>query len=153
MSRAAVTVALSVVGTLAAVLLFAHLQPTTVATPVQSQELVQRLERLERAVNLLAEVRLGAEASAQRLAGATPAQAPAPPPSPEYLEKRDAAIRAGSTVIEQVVNTGRLTQQSSLELAVATTGLSGPDRAEVYAKLSQAINEGRVRLDRDVVAF
>jgi hypothetical protein len=151
MSRAAATVAVSVVGTLAAVLFYESLQPPAVVSAANTQELLQRMERLERAVNMLAEVRLGAATSAQRAAAARQVATPAPDNSPKDVARQDAAMRAGTAVIEQVVNTGRLTQEDSLALAVATTGLDGRQRAEVYARLSQAINEGRVRPDRDAI--
>jgi len=52
-----------------------------------------------------------------------------------------------------VVNNGSLTQEDGIALAIATAKLDGADRAKVYAKLSMAINEGRVRPESDALSF
>ena len=79
------------------------------------------------------------------------------PLTPEETKKlaaqREQGIRAGTAVVEQVVSTGRLTQEDGIALAIATAKLDGPDAAKVYAKLSMAINEGRVRPEKDAFSF
>lgn len=103
MKPVAATVALSVLGVLAAVVVYLHGQQPAVASSIEA--------------------------------------------------RREAAIRAGITVIDQAIVTGRFTRENAVALGIATTDLGGVDRANVYAHLSKAINEGRIRPDRDAMTF
>jgi len=153
MNKTAVTIVCSVAGTLAAVLSYQHFQQPVALAKAQPDEVLQRMERLEEHMTVLAQMRAAPQPEPQPLVVATPP----PPLTPEEAKKRaeirEAGIRAGNAVVEQVVNTGRLTQEDGIALAIATAKLDGPDQASVYAKLSLAINQGRVRPERDAFNF
>jgi hypothetical protein len=76
-----------------------------------------------------------------------------PPVAVQLEAQREAAIRAGVMVIDRAIGTGRFTRENAVALGIATADLGGVDRANVYAQLSKAINEGRIRPDRDAMTF
>jgi diketogulonate reductase-like aldo/keto reductase len=76
-----------------------------------------------------------------------------PPVEAQLEAQREAAIRAGIEVIDRAIDTGRFTRENAVALGIATAELGGVDRAEVYARLSKAINDGRIRPDRDAMTF
>jgi len=152
MNKTAVTIVCSVAGTLAAVLSYQHFQQPVAQANAQSDEVLQRMERLEEHMTVLAQMRATPQPEPQP-AVAKPPEPLTPEEAKKRAEVRDAGIRAGNAVVEQVVANGRLTQEDGIALAIATAKLDGPDQASVYAKLSLAINQGRVRPERDALNF
>lgn len=155
MNKTAVTISGSVAGTLAAVFIYQHFQQP-VAMQTQSDELLQRMDRLEELITVFADMRTAAQLAPPPATAALPAapvEALAPEEVKKIAEQREAGIRAGTAVVEQVVNSTRLTQEDGIALAIATAKLDGPDRARIYAKLSLAINQGRVKPESDALSF
>jgi hypothetical protein len=153
MNKTAVTIICSVAGTLAAVLAYQHFQQPPVVANVQSDEVDQRLERIEQAITVFAEMRAAPQPAPQAVAAAKAPEPLKPEEIKKFAEQREAGIRAGTAVVDQVVSNARLTQEDGIALAIATAKLDGPDRAKVYAKLSLAINEGRVKPEADALSF
>lgn len=153
MNKTAVTIICSVAGTLAAVLAYQQLQPTPATAQTQPDELLRRMERIEGLITVVADMRTSAPSAPQTVAAALPAEPLKPEEVKKLAAQRDEGIRAGTAVVEQVVNNGSLTQEDGIALAIATAKLDGPDRAKVYAKLSMAINEGRVKPENDAFSF
>jgi hypothetical protein len=153
MNKTAVTILCSVAGTLATVLAYQHFQPSATMAQSQPDELLQRMERIEGLITVVADMRAAAQSAPQVVQPATPAEPLKPEEVKKLAQQRDEGIRAGTAVIEQVVNNGSLTQEDGIALAIATAKLDGPDRARVYAKLSMAINEGRVKPSSDAFSF
>ena len=153
MNKTAVTIICSVAGTLAAVLSYQRLEQPPVVASVQSDELQQRLERIEQAITVFADMRAAPQPVPQAVVAAKPPEPLKPEEVKKLADQREAGIRAGTAVVEQVVSNARLTQEDGIALAIATAKLDGPDRAKVYAKLSMAINEGRVKPEADALSF
>jgi hypothetical protein len=154
MNKTAVTIICSVAGTLAAVLSYQHFQPPAVAAQAQPDEVLKRMDRLEKAITVFADMRAVPQPAAQQaVVAAKPPEALTPEEVKKLAAQREQGIRAGTAVVDQVVSTGRLTQEDGIALAIATAKLDGPDAAKVYAKLSMAINEGRVRPEKDAFSF
>jgi hypothetical protein len=120
---------------------------------VQSDEVEQRLERIEQAITVFADMRAAPQPVSQAVAAAKPPEPLKPEEVKKLAEQREEGIRAGTAVVDQVVNNARLTQEDGIALAIATAKLDGPDRAKVYAKLSLAINQGRVKPEADALSF
>jgi len=153
MNKTAVTIVCSVAATLAAVLAWKQFQPAPEVAAVQTDEVEQRLERIEQAITVFAEMRAAPQPAQQAVVPAKPAEPLKPEEVKKLAEQRDQAIQAGTAVVEQVVSNARLTQEDGIALAIATAKLDGPDRAKVYAKLSLAINQGRVKPEADALSF
>jgi hypothetical protein len=154
MSKTTVTIVCSVAGTLAAVLGYQQLQPPAAVVNADSAELLQRMDRLERAITVFADMRTASQLAPQvALAPAKAAEPLKPDEVRKLAQQRDEGIRAGSALVDEVVNNARLTQEDGIALAIATAKLSGDDRAKVYAKLSLAINQGRVKPETDAMSF
>ena len=153
MNNTAVTIVCSVAGTLAAVFAYQHFQPPVAQAKAQTDEVLQRMERVEELITVLAQMREAPQPAPAPIAAAMPPEPLSPEETRKRAEVREAGIRAGIAVVEQVVSDGRLTQEDGIALAIATSKLDGADQANVYAKLSLAINQGRVRPDKDALAF
>lgn len=153
MNKTAVTIICSVAGTLAAVLAYQHFQQPPAVASAQPDEVEQRLERIEQAITVFADMRAAPQAVQQAVAAAKPPEPLKPEEVKKLAEQRELAIQAGTAVVEQVVSNARLTQEDGIALAIATAKLDGPDRAKVYAKLSLAINQGRVKPEADALSF
>jgi len=72
MNKTAVTVICSVAGTLAAVLSYQHFQQPASTVQSQPDELLQRMERLEQAITVFADMRAAAPPAPQELVAARP---------------------------------------------------------------------------------
>lgn len=153
MNRTAVTVAVSVLCTLAAVHVYLQWQQPSATPESRQQDLRQRVDNIEDLVKVLAETRVGTQVEVQSAAVPTPPEPLDPAEAARDAAKREAGIRAGLAVIDQAIVEMRFTQQHAIELSIATADLNGPDHADVYARLSMAINEGRVRPDRNALTF
>lgn len=153
MNKTAVTIICSVAGTLAAVVFYQQFQQAPAVASSQSDELLQRMERLEQAITVFADMRAAPQPVPQTVAAAKPPEPLKPEEVKKLADQRETAIRAGTAVVEQVVSNARLTQEDGIALAIATAKLDGPDRAKVYAKLSLAINQGLVKPEADALSF
>jgi hypothetical protein len=154
MNKTAVTIVCTVAGTLGAVLAYERFQQPTVVASAESPELLQRMERLEQAITVFADMRSAAQAAPPPpVVVAKPAEPLKPEEVQKLAQQREEGIRAGTAVVEQVVSNARLTQEDGIALAIATAKLDGEDRAKVYAKLSLAINQGRVKPEADALSF
>jgi hypothetical protein len=154
MNKTAVTIICSVAGTLAAVLSYQHFQPPVATAQSQSDEVLRRLDRLEKTITVFADMRAAPQPAApQPMVAAKPPEPLKPEEAKKLAVQREEGIRAGTAVVDQVVSNGRLTQEDGIALAIATAKLDGPDAAKVYAKLSLAINQGRVRPEKDAFSF
>jgi hypothetical protein len=153
MNKTAVTIICSVAGTLAAVLAWQQFQPAPEVARAPSDEVERRLERIEQAITVFADMRAAAPPVQQTVVAAKPAEPLKPEEVKKLAEQRELAIQAGTAVVDQVVSNARLTQEDGIALAIATAKLDGPDRAKVYAKLSLAINQGRVKPEADAMSF
>jgi hypothetical protein len=125
--------------------------PAVALEQARHEQLLERIDRLERLVAATAAVRpASVEVRATAPAEVLPT---APAAELKSSENRDSAVRDGNALVERALQTARWSQQDAIELHVATTVLSGPERAEIYARLSAAINSDRLQVDPAAFGF
>lgn len=147
MARIAVGIALAFLGTLAAVLLHDRPSQPPPAVAAGQQEMIQRLDRLERAI-----IQLGAQAQPEPTSGPAVEVLSPPLPTPQD-DARESAIRTGNEIVDRAVGAARWTADDAAELAAATALLEGTARAELLARVSAAINADRLEVDVAALRF
>jgi hypothetical protein len=110
----------------------------------RQDQLLERMDRLEHMV---------AAAAARSVTGASATavlvEKPVAQEEPEAAVIRDNALRAGNAVVERALQGARWSRQDKIELNLATATLNGPERSEIYARISAAVNEDRLQIDPD----
>jgi hypothetical protein len=147
MARIAVSITLAFLGTLAAVLLYERQSETSAPVVAGQQEMIERLDRLERAI-----IQLGAQAQPEPSTG--PAVEVLTPPLPRPQDDaRQSAIRTGNEIVDGAVGAARWTFDDANELAAVTASLDGGARAELLARVSAAINADQLKIDAAALSF
>ena len=146
MARIAVSIAFAFLGTLAAVLLY---ERQTAPEPVAGgqQDMVERLDRLERAI-----IQLGAQSQPEPATGPAVEVLTPPLPTPQD-DARQSAIRAGNGIVDRAVGAARWTVDDATELAATSVSLDGQARADLFARVSAAINAGELQVDARALGF
>ncbi len=146
MARIAVSITLAFLGTLAAVLLYERQAPAPVPVAGQ-QEMFERLDRLERAI-----IQIGARAQPEPVTGPAIEILTPPLPTPQD-DARQSAIRTGNEIVDRAVGAARWTIEDATGLAAATVSLDGMTRAELFARVSAAINADQLQVDAAALRF
>jgi hypothetical protein len=147
MARIAVGITLAFLGTLAAVLLHERQWQPPPAVAAGQQEMIERLDRLERAI-----IQLGAQAEPEPATGPAVEVLTPPLPTPQD-EARASAIRTGNEIVDRAVGAARWTAGDAVELAAATVSLEGNARAELLARVSAAINADQLTVEAAALRF
>jgi hypothetical protein len=147
MARIAVSISLAFLGTLAAVLLYERQAPAPAPIVAGQQEMIDRLDRLERAI-----IQLGARAQPEPATGPAVEVLTPPLPTPQN-DARQSSIRTGNEVVDRAVGAARWTVDDATELAAVTASLDGITRAELFARVSAAINAGQLQVDASSRSF
>jgi hypothetical protein len=147
MARIAVGITLAFLGTLAAILLHERQMPAPTPVVAGQQEMIERLDRLERAI-----IQLGAHAKPEPPAGRAPEVITPPLPRPQD-DARQSAIRAGNEIVDRAIGAASWTFDDAAELASATATLDGGARAELFARVSAAINADQLKVDVAALRF
>jgi hypothetical protein len=125
--------------------------PAVTPEQVRHEQLLERIDKLERLVAATAAMRPASfEVRAIAPAEGLPTE---PAADPQSSENRDSALRDGNAVVERALQAARWSQQDAIELHVTTAALSGQERAEIYARLSAAINSDRLQVDAAAFGF
>lgn len=122
----------------------------------QLDTLNQRLDSLQRSVDALADLQSEPSAlPAVTVGQVSPLPAPTDPNPDidEALAARGEAIRAGNAIVDRALQNARWTIDDVARLSTATAALSGQDRAEIQQRLSAAINQDRLQVDPNAMAF
>jgi hypothetical protein len=147
MARIAVGITFAFLAMLAAVLLYERRAPEAPPLAGGQQEMIERLDRLERAI-----IQLGAQAKPEVATG--PAIEVITPPLPRPQDDaRESAIRTGNEVVDRAVGAARWTFDDAAELAAATASLDGGARAELFARVSAAINADQLKVEVNALRF
>jgi hypothetical protein len=147
MARIAVGITFAFLGTLAAILLYQRRTPAPTPVVAGQQEVIERLDRLERAI-----IQLGARAKPEPATG--PAAEVITPPLPRPQDDaRQSAIRTGNEIVDRAIGAASWTSDDAAELAAATASLDGGARAELFARVSAAINADRLQVDAAALRF
>jgi hypothetical protein len=147
MARIAVGITFAFLAMLAAVLLYERRVPEGPPVAAGQQEMIERLDRLERAI-----IQLGAQAQPEVATG--PAVEVITPPLPRPQDDaRESAIRTGNEIVDRAIGAARWTSDDAAELAAATASLDGGARAELFARVSAAINADQVAVDVFALRF
>jgi hypothetical protein len=147
MARIAVSITLAFLGTLAAVLLYERQSQASTPVVAGQQEMIERLDRLERAI-----IQLGAQAQPEPRTGRAPEVLTPPLPTPQD-DARQSAIRTGNEIVDRAVGATRWTFDDAAELAAATASLDGSARADLLARVSAAINADQLKVDATALSF
>lgn len=147
MARIAVGITFAFLGTLAAILLYERQAPAPPPAVAGQQEMIDRLDRLERAI-----IQLGAQAKPE-VTTAPPVEVITPPLPRPQDDARQSAIRAGNEVVDRAVGAARWTFDDAAELAAATASLDGGARADLFARVSAAINADQLKVDVTALRF
>lgn len=154
--RIVALVALLLLGAIAVMVatLLGRSPPEASAPAAQHAELVQRIDRLELAVSKLAQTRTAAPSiSTPASASAASLEPPARPIDVPAGRAPESALRDSHAIVDRAIDAARWTAADARELAAASAALSGDERTAVYAKLTMAINQDRVKVDRDAMSF
>jgi hypothetical protein len=147
MARIAVGISLAFLGALAAVLLYEHHAAAPAPIVAGQQEVIDRLDRLERAI-----IQLGAQAQPEPATGPAVEVLTPPLPTPQN-DARQSSIRTGNEVVDRAVGAARWTVDDAAELAAVTASLDGLTRADLFARVSAAINAGQLQVDAATRSF
>jgi hypothetical protein len=147
MARIAVGITFAFLGTLAAILLSQRQTPAPPPVAGAEREMIERLDRLERAI-----IQLGAQAKPEAATGPAPEVITPPLPRPQD-DARQSAIRTGNEIVDRAIGAASWTFDDAAELAAATASLDGGARAELFARVSAAINADQVKVDVSELRF
>jgi len=130
----------------------------TAAPPAYAAQLVQlnhRLDALQRSLDAMAIART--QPSPSRVATGDAVQPAASaalkPNAGEDADARSEALRESNEIVDRALQATHWTIDDVAKLATATTSLRGQDRAEIQARLSAAVNQDRLRVDPEAMAF
>ncbi|MBC8027523.1 MAG: hypothetical protein H7Y89_16140 [Steroidobacteraceae bacterium] len=147
MARIAVSITLAFLGTLAAVLLHERNQMPAPVPVAGQQEMFDRLDRLERAI-----IQIGARAQPEPATGPAVEILTPPLPTPQD-DARQSAIRTSNEIVDRAMGAARWTIEDASDLAAATVSLDGMSRAELFARVSAAINADQLQVDATALRF
>jgi hypothetical protein len=147
MARIALGITLAILGTLAAVLLHDRQAAAPAPAAAGQQEMIGRLDRLERAI-----IQLGASAKPEQPTGPAPEVITPPLPRPQD-DARESAIRTGNEIVESAVGAARWTFDDAAALAAATALPDGGARDGLFVRVSAAIDADQVRVGRATLRF
>ena len=147
MARIAASITFAFLGTLAAILIYERQAPAPTPVVAGQQEMIERLDRLERAI-----IQLGARAKPE-LPTARALEVITPPLPRPQDDARQSAIRAGNEIVDRAIGATRWTFDDAAELAAATVSLDGGARADLFARVSAAINADQLRVEAGALRF